>query len=394
MPDNYKNKFNNYKVVYVHDLLFLYDEHNTYSSTGMPESYFLRFQDAGGSEVNIVSRARILNSSGDKGYSKFESESVNICRWCSVNYKGLFSFRYIGNLLRQLRAADVLVVNIPSITGAFVLLVNVLIQKPYSIEVAADYDQFNSKKFGSFISFFMKPLMTFFIKRSIGTTYVSKYLSEKFSTNSETLIASNVNLYCFYKKPLRTISFCKKDKINLGFVGGLNARKGLLTLLQSIKYLIDRGYSNIHLDIVGGHEDRDWNGVIKSLGISAQVQLHGLCNRKYIDNILSKLDLYIQPSVTEGIPRATLEAMSFSLPVVATNLPGFKEILDEEILVYPENSVGLANMIEKVIINKDIYNEQSIKNNVTAEGFSYHILQKKRIEYYKTIFQHIEDTKN
>ncbi|WP_222434449.1 glycosyltransferase [Vibrio cyclitrophicus] len=383
---DFKKKKSIKKIAYVHDLLFLYKDNSTFSSTGMPESYFYRFRDAGINEIKIVSRASLYNSGIGGGYSKFDDEIVKVCNWCPSNYRGLFSLKYVKNITKLLQEIDFVVVNIPSVTGVFVLLLNVFIKKPYSVEVAADYDQFSSKKFGWLVSFFMKPLMKFFIKNSLGAAYVSKHLFDNYQTNGHKLIASNVNLYGISYRDKITYPLSERKEISLGFVGGLNERKGLHILFYALKELIDRGHANVHLDVIGGHSDRDWNAVLIDLNIEKNVTIHGLRERSYIDSALKSFDLYIQPSLTEGIPRATLEAMSFSLPVVATDLPGFKEILHSSVLVPINDIISLADKVEELLLNFHYYNDMIDYNNDKVKGFLLSTLHEKRADYYKNVF--------
>lgn len=387
--NNLKEKKSISKIVYVHDLLFLYDGNSTFSSTGMPESYFYRFRDVGIDEIKIISRASLYNSDIGEGYSKFDDGIAEICDWCPSSYRGLFSLKYIRKLTKLLREVDFIVVNIPSITGVFVLLVNIFINRPYSVEVAADYDQFSSKKFGWLVSVFMKPLMKFFIKKSLGAAYVSKHLCDKYQTDGHKLIASNVNLYDISYRGRSNVPLSGRKKINLGFVGGLNERKGLHILFYALRKLIDRGYNNVYLDVIGGHSDRDWDELLSQLDIKKNVNLHGLQDRSYIDSSLKSFDLYVQPSLTEGIPRATLEAMSFSLPVVATDLPGFKEVLHSSVLVPINDIVALTDKIEELLLNVHYCNDMIDYNIHMAKGFLLSTLHVKRVNYYDSVFSDI-----
>ncbi|WP_102298281.1 glycosyltransferase family 4 protein [Vibrio cyclitrophicus] len=375
-------------IVYVHDLMFYSVDGIYYTSANLPEKYFDRFFSAGVDKVIILSRLKFLNNVSDlpQGYSKIIDSRIEISYLGVESYISLFRFGRFITLYKLFSGVDFLVLNVPSINGIFSLLFNIIVGKGYSVEVAADSDQFSSKKFGWLVSFFMKPLMKFFIKKSLGAAYVSKYLCDNYQTDGHKLIASNVNLYGISYRGRITYPLSERKKISLGFVGGLNERKGLHILCYALKELIDRGYTNVHLDVIGGHSDRDWNAVLIDLNIEKNVTIHGLRERLYIDDALKNCDLYIQPSFTEGIPRATLEAMSFSLPVVATDLPGFKEILHSSVLVPINDIISLADKVEELLLNFHYYNDMIDYNNNKVKGFLLSTLHEKRVDYYMNVF--------
>lgn len=381
-------KVNCKNIVYVHDLLFI-ENNGIYSSTGMPEEYFDRFFCAGVDDIIIISRKGGVSDSTE-GYSKIISDRIHLAYFCKRNYVQYLSFSFIKGLYQAIKKTDFLVVNFPSITGMLSLLFCIFTKTKYSLEIAADYNQFSSKKFGWIISLIMKPMMSYFSKKSVGNAYVSKFLRDKYPTKNKFIVASNVNLKEVHKKKLLIKSFDENENISIGFVGGLNARKGLDTLIDSIDILVKQGYINLKLHVIGGHQDRDWSLVVSQKGLTKNIVFHGLKNRNFIDSSLKSMDLYVQPSQTEGIPRATLEAMSFSLPVVATQLPGFQEILNHEALVAVGNSEQLANKIKELLVDYDFYNRNIQENSSTAQMFTYHILHKERVSYYCDVFKFLE----
>ena len=113
----------------------------------------------------------------------------------------------------------------------------------------------------------------------------------------------------------------------------------------------------------------------------------GIHKPEKIFKMLHKTDVYIQPSYSEGLPRATIEAMSQGTPVVATNLPGFQEILDPLVLFSPGNLEQFYLIIQKLITDKDFYLKQSEFNLISSKRFSYEKLHKKRVEFYKGVFK-------
>ena len=118
------------------------------------------------------------------------------------------------------------------------------------------------------------------------------------------------------------------ERVRVGFAGALNRRKGIQTIIKACETLVNNGVDNVEFHLLGGHEDRDWSKIIYKAGLSNYFVFHGVVPHEKVAVMMDQFDIYIQPSYNEGIPRATIEAMGCALPVVATDLPGFRVLLD------------------------------------------------------------------
>ena len=84
-----------------------------------------------------------------------------------------------------------------------------------------------------------------------------------------------------------------------------------------------------------------------------------------IRNFLAISNLFVLPSYREGLPNVLIEAGSYGVPLVATNINGCNEIIrhaENGALVNKKDEVSLYNEIEKFIVDKEYYNR--IKKNV------------------------------
>lgn len=160
-----------------------------------------------------------------------------------------------------------------------------------------------------------------------------------------------------------------KDSINILYVGYLRHEKGLTYLLESIEYLIKRGY-NLRLSIIGeGDIMEDLIRYAKKLSISDHVEFKGYIplGEKLFEEYY-KNDLFVLPSISEGTPRVLIEAMSKGLPVIATCVGGIPfTVKDGEngILVGPKDSMLLAKAIMKVI------NDDQFRNHIVNNGIEF-----------------------
>jgi len=137
-----------------------------------------------------------------------------------------------------------------------------------------------------------------------------------------------------------------EDAFLLGVVGRLHHQKGLFYLLDALP-IIKNSIEQVELLIIGeGDLKNDLEAHADSIGVSGFTRFKG--PRSDIPEILSALDVFVLPSLWEGLPLALLEAMASGLPVIATNVGGIPEVvIDREtgLLIQPSNSQTIADAV-------------------------------------------------
>jgi glycosyltransferase involved in cell wall biosynthesis len=136
------------------------------------------------------------------------------------------------------------------------------------------------------------------------------------------------------------------------FVGQLRRYKGLPYLVVAIKRLRDAG-RDVILDIVGGGPDRQ-----RILSLIAKVKLqevaflHGELSDEELDQMYGRARVLVLPSIEgESYGIVLLEAAAHGVPVVASDLPGVRELVKSlgGTLVPPKDSDALASTLERVL---------------------------------------------
>jgi len=141
----------------------------------------------------------------------------------------------------------------------------------------------------------------------------------------------------------------------IGTVGRLTPVKGLSYLLMAAKTLLDRGIELIVLIVGDGVIRVDLEKQARDMGISANVVFLG--HREDTDQLLRAMDIFVLPSMNEGVPMALLEAMAVSRPVVASRVGGIPEVIKdgvEGLLVEPKDVEGLAESCLRLIQSPDM----------------------------------------
>ncbi len=133
-------------------------------------------------------------------------------------------------------------------------------------------------------------------------------------------------------------------------VGSLIRRKRMDTLLDALSHL--QSYAEARLRIVGdGPESSDLRKQVSRLGLADRVELLGAVPPAEVSQHLSWADIFIFSSASEGRPNAVLEAMAAALPIVATDIPGVRELIapDAGLLFPMGDAEALANGIRALI---------------------------------------------
>jgi len=145
----------------------------------------------------------------------------------------------------------------------------------------------------------------------------------------------------------------------------MQARKGLDYLLEAFTLIKN---DRISLTIVGdGPHYARLRKLAESLGITSSIKFTGRLARADVRHELRNSQLFVLPSLWEGQGIVFLEAMACGLPIVATDIPGVKGMLEDEVnalLVPPGDSRALARAIERLASSSEL------RFNLASEGLS------------------------
>lgn len=146
-------------------------------------------------------------------------------------------------------------------------------------------------------------------------------------------------------------------------IGTLHEVKGQAYLIDACHQLRAKGH-NFECHFVGDGPDRQaLTELVEKAGLSDKVHFHGRLTRDEIARLLLDADVLTAPSVPtrdgrrEGIPVVLMEAMGSGVPVIASNLSGIPELVNDQLtgmLVTPRDSTSLANALERYIKNPDL----------------------------------------
>lgn len=162
----------------------------------------------------------------------------------------------------------------------------------------------------------------------------------------------------------------RQSEKNILFVAGLDRAhyfKGLETLLEAVKLIVGdkRINLNFKMQIVGDGELRpNYEKKVKDLGLENQVEFIGQVSERELINYYQLADVFVLPSINQGeaFGLVLLEAMACGAPVIASNLPGVRDVFkngEQGFYFMPGNADELSKRILTILTG-----------NVTADNFS------------------------
>ena len=214
--------------------------------------------------------------------------------------------------------------------------------------------------------------------------------ARKFHAGKVVLIPGvGIDLGKFQKKEPTRLDIRKRlnipeEKIVLMSVGELTKRKNHITVIEAIAQL--KAYDIIFIICGDGPMKARLREKAEELGVKDRLKLVGF--RKDIAELHKAADIFVFPSLQEGLPVALMEAMASGLPIVASKIRGNVDLIQDHLggyLVPVQDSGQYAHAIEEVIKNPEKRQQMEKRNLEIIENYG----QEKVLRDMKKFFDEI-----
>lgn len=374
--------------VFIHDHVFKTCNGNYYSEGQLKSNTWQRYLSHI-DELIVIARKIPINEDAIPTYNLASCDRVTFkCIEKIAPQDRLFTSKIDNYLESIIINCDFVICRLPSFLGVRAFYVAKRLNKKILIElVGCPYDAY--KHHGSLVGALLAPLekykLKYILSQAKHTVYVTKYfLQERYPTSGNSIDISNVELLAHESQ--YNNRFCNNEKpFKISFIGSLNAKyKGLTDLILAISKLDN---PIIELHILGSGNKEHYMELAKKLGVYNQLTFYKpIAGGKAVLEWLSQFDLYIQPSHTEGLPRALIEAMSVGLPCIGSRVGGIPELLTGNSLFKAKDSEELSHKIELFMNDMAFRYEQSELNLLTSKNYFLEILSAKRTKFFNLFF--------
>ena len=372
----------------------LYKKKNDYFGMTLTYDFFSKRYLELFDTIEVCTRIRdVSKANGNiEGYKKTNGNNVIVSPVTEYNEvpDAILKKKKIEDQIKKIILKnDLIIIRMPSVIGMIACKLCKLYKKKYMIEmVACAWDGYtNHRRLGGKI---LAPFMFFKTKSCVKNApyvlYVTqKFLQKRYPTMGVELGCSDVELNYMDKKILekrnkkisnfnnRSFSLCTVANVELKY-------KGHIFVLKAIKELKNENY-DIKYYIAGNGNNNYLRKEIIKMGIENNVIFLGSLSHDEIFNLLDSIDVYVQPSLQEGLPRALVEAMSRGCPAIGSNAGGIPELINGDMLFKKKKYKELTKILKGLKKEKLIC---EAKNNFNkALNFDKEILDKKRKEFYE-----------
>lgn len=176
---------------------------------------------------------------------------------------------------------------------------------------------------------------------------------------------------------------CRNDSFLIMMVAGFREQKDQDTVIRSLSLLPNK----VQLCLVGdGVRRQICEDLVRSLNLEKRVIFTGV--RPDVPCLMKSADVIILSSHYEGFGLVAVEGMAARKPVVATNIPGLAEVVENAGILFPHgNEKVLAEIIKKLMTNKEYYQEVADKCVQRAAEYDIQKTVQAYMQVYKRIYQ-------
>lgn len=377
------------KLLFVHDHPFFPESDSIYSGGGLPSSIWKNYLE--NFESVIVYGRKSKNVKDKKVISSYENVLFRLTEHYSSSLDFFKNIKKIELEIQDLIVdVDVALVRLPSVLGFVASKVANKMNKPLWVEqVGNTKEALNT--FGTLQGKIAAPFLECYNKHIVkNASFVSYVTENKLQVNyptsckSVTVSMSDVLINSVLKEQDLNYNRFKNNPFRIGLIGGFDARyKGQDILLKAISSIKLEKRVNIKINLVGKGNYNWILNLANELNLVQNIEYLGpLEPGKQINDFLRDLSLYVQPSLTEGMPRSTIEAMALGSPVIGSDAGGIPEIVSKKFIHERGDINKLAYHIEYLYDNREELYQEALSSLTKVIPFMKATLDKKRSNFY------------
>lgn len=258
-----------------------------------------------------------------------------------------------AQIRRLLSGVDMVIVRVPNWNSNIVAEQALHMGIPYMAEVVGcAWDAYFTHSLkGKLAAPAMELAMRKTVKYADYAIYVTRaFLQNRYPCRGKTLAWSDVQLEIptaslREARLQKCAAFSTENRITLATIGAVDVHyKGQIYVLKALALLKSEGL-HFRYKLIGGGDQTSLLQYAQNLGVCEMVEFTGNLTHEQVFAALDEVDVYVHPSLTEGLPRAVLEAEGRGCAVIGTRVGGMPEIVRKEDLFGKKDVRGIARLL-------------------------------------------------
>ena len=385
------------KVLFAHNGPILTINGSTFYNRSMGDNLIRRYKQLGDS-VSFLMRKAVITADQVKRVPQIKEKDfsfIEVPDMMSLKNR-LTNKRNINKIIEEaVSEHDILIARTPSYIGNLALKYAKKKNKPYLVEfVACPWDAlWNYNWKGKLLAPYAYLKNRISVKNSDYVIYVTnQFLQKRYPTKGRSINLSNVEIENVddqilkerlqrYRNP--------SNKLVIGTAANVDVPyKGHETVIRALDLLTSQNENaNYIYKVVGSGDTSYIKTIIKKYHMQDYVQLEGALKHEEMNTFYDSIDLYIQPSKQEGLPRAVIEAMSRGLPVFGSRAGGIPELIESEYTFEKGDYYGLRDLLAKTDNHK--LSKMAERNFNEAKNFYATSINARRKKFYNEFLKSI-----
>lgn len=176
--------------------------------------------------------------------------------------------------------------------------------------------------------------------------------------------------------------------VTLLFLGRMGERKGPLRVVQAFHQLPAQVAARARVVLAGDGEVERVREEVNQLGLNQQISVMDWVDARQREMLLTNADIYILPSLNEGLPMSILEAMSWGLPVITSPVGGIPEFVQDGFngfLVPPTDIHAIAQAMQRLIEDEELRLRMGANARASVEPLDIRNYWQQLLEVYRAV---------
>ncbi len=380
------------------------DKNGTYCNVTLTNEMFSRY-------FSVVDKLYVVvrTFSSNKTYSEMNMKPLRLENMKVVEVKNFNTIqgfvsernRFKKQIGKILENVDLIFARMPSQTSNAVLEIARKMHKPYLVEVGGcAWDSFwNHGIIGKAVAPYMYFSARMNIRKAAFSTYVTKeFLQRRYPSTGISTNCSNVYLtlsdVSVLNERLEKIANLNVKHLMFGqAVNSIDVKyKGMHLIVRALKSLKEKGII-AEFQVVGPGNGDFLKEQAEKYGVSNQLKLMGTLQKEEMVQWYKSIDVYVQPSKQEGLPRSVIEAMSVGCPAVGSRIAGIPELLDSKCLFSPDDNSQIVKSLLWILDKKNMV-AQAEMNFHKAKEYNLDEIENRRKQIFNAYKNYIIRIKN